>query len=138
MTTGIDLILADHRLVDALFVEYQRTGDPSVVGQIFDALTMHDEAEAHALYPLARAVLDDEARVDRAYLEHSELKMLIEHARALEGAPLAASMEKIQQTVEAHVAEEEKGILPALRKKATPAQLDGLAARIEQIKQRVG
>jgi hypothetical protein len=138
VATGIDLILADHRLVDGLFAEYQRTGDPSVVGQIFDALTMHDEAEAHALYPLARAVLDEAALVDRAYLEHSELKMLIEHARALEGAPLAASMEKIQQTVEAHVAEEEKGMLPALGKKATPAQLDGLAARIEQIKQRVG
>jgi hemerythrin superfamily protein len=138
VTTGIDLILADHRLVEELFADYQRSGDASVVGQIFDALTMHDEAEAHALYPLARAVLDDEALVDRAYMEHSELKMLIERARALEGAPLAAAIEQIQQTVETHVAEEEKGMLAKLGKKATPAQLDGLAARIEQIKQRVG
>jgi len=138
VTTGIDLILADHRLVDELFAEYRSSADPSVVGQIFDALMMHDEAEAHALYPLARAALDDEALVDRAYMEHSELKMLIERARALEGAPLATALEQMQQTVEAHVAEEEKGMLPKLAKKATPAQLDGLAARIEQIKQRIG
>jgi hemerythrin superfamily protein len=138
MTTGIDLILADHRRVEELFTEYQRTGDASVVGQIFDELAMHDEAEAHALYPLARAVCDDEALVDRALMEHSALKMLIEHARALEGAPLAATMERVQQTVEAHVGEEEERLLPALAKQATAAQLDGLASRIEQIKQRVG
>ena len=38
----------------------------------------------------------------------------------------------------AHVQDEEKKLLPALKRKATVAQLESLAARIEQNKQRVG
>ena len=140
MPSGIDLILADHRHVEDLFARFDKgpADDPSIPGQIFGELTAHDEVEQHALYPLTAAVLDDDTLLERSLLAHTEVKVLIERARALEGAPLASAMETLRDAVQAHVADEEQALLPALEKKATAGQLDGLASRIESIKQRVG
>jgi hypothetical protein len=138
VTTGIDLVLKDHRRVEVLFEQFEATGDTTLLGQIFDALAAHDDVEQHALYPLARAVLADEELLDSALLAHSLVKLLIDQARAQEGAPLVAAARALQLAVEEHVASEERHLLPALGERATAAQLDGLAARIEQIKQRVG
>jgi len=136
--TGIDLILADHERVNELFVQFSDTGDASYVGQILDALTAHDDAEQAALYPLAGEVLGNIALLTSAAMAHSMVKLQIDQIRSLEGAPLVAAVHQLQTMVNEHVAEEENKLLPALAAKATPAQLEGLAARIEQVKQRVG
>ena len=57
---------------------------------------------------------------------------------ALEGPPLVEAVKVLQASVTDHVADEEADLLPRLAEAATPEQLDGLAARIEQVKQRVG
>jgi len=136
--TGIDLILADHERVNELFVQFSDTGDASYVGQILDALTAHDDAEQAALYPLAGEVLGNIALLTSAAMAHSMVKLQIDQIRSLEGAPLVAAVHQLQTMVNEHVAEEENKLLPALAAKATPGQLEGLAARIEQVKQRVG
>jgi hemerythrin superfamily protein len=138
VTTGIDLILADHRRVEALFAAFDDSGDATLLGQIFDALAAHDDVEQGALYPLVAAVLGDEGLLDDALLAHSLVKLLIDEARSLEGAPLVAVARALQQAVADHVSSEEQRMLPTLAERATVAQLDGLGARIEQIKQRVG
>jgi hemerythrin superfamily protein len=140
MPTGIELILADHRYVDELFAEFETLGSAAgpVAGQIFNELTAHDEVEQHALYPLASAVLDDEELMARSLEAHTQAKVLMERARALEGAPLVDVMTQLRDAVQAHVADEESALLPALKKAATPQQLDGLGSRIDAIKQRVG
>jgi hemerythrin superfamily protein len=135
---GIDLILADHERVNDLFDRFEATGDASLIGQIVDALTAHDDAEQAALYPLVGVVLGDEKLIARAAQAHSQVKKLIEHLWALEGAPLVDAVAALQAAVTDHVADEERNLLPKLAKKATPEQLDGLGARIEQAKQRVG
>jgi len=58
--------------------------------------------------------------------------------RSLEGPPLIEAVKQLKKLVTAHANEEETKLLPAVADKATAAQLDGLAARIEQVKQRVG
>jgi hemerythrin superfamily protein len=136
--TGIDLILLDHRRVEELFTTFQETSDPAAAGLIFHALAAHDDAEQGALYPLALGVLADGPLLDDALLAHSRVKVLVDHARQQEGAPLFAAMVDLQRAVAAHVEAEETKLLPALAEQATPEQLDGLAARIRQIKQRVG
>lgn len=135
---GIDLVLADHRRVEGLFDTYDETGDATVIGQIVDALSAHDEAEHSALYPLAGAVLGDAELVERLAGAHSRVKKLIEHLTGVEGASLDGTVSALRDAVSDHVADEESELLPALAETATPAQLDGLAARIEQTKQRVG
>jgi len=136
--TGIDLILADHERVNDLFLQFSETADASYVGQILDALTAHDDAEQAALYPLAGEVLGDIALLKSAATAHSMVKLQMDQIRSLEGEPLVAAVHQLQTMVNEHVAEEQNKLLPALASKATPAQLEGLAARIEQVKQRVG
>lgn len=138
MPNGIDLILEDHRMVDALFADFGSSGDATVIGEILCALTAHDEAEHAALYPLAGEVLGDPKAITAYAAAHSAVKKQIEHLRAQEGAVLVTEVEQLRKLVQAHVADEEKKLLPALAKNATPAQLETLGARILTSKQRVG
>jgi hemerythrin superfamily protein len=138
MPNGIDLLLADHQTVSALFDAFNDGADSTAVGQILDCLTAHDSAEHAALYPLTVAVLEDEALVERSLQAHSEVKALMDHLRFQEGAALVAAVAALRAAVDAHVKDEETNLFPALAKAATPEQLEGLAARIEQNKQRVG
>jgi hemerythrin superfamily protein len=138
VTTGIDLILLDHRRVEACFEEFAARGDTTAVGQVFDMLAAHDDAEQSALYPLMEAIGLPKAALRDAHLAHARVKALLDHARQQEGPALSAAVVALQQAVERHVQQEEKTLLPALAERATPAQLDGLAARMLQVKQRVG
>jgi len=138
MANGIDLILADHERVNALFAKFDETLDGTIIGQVMDALTAHDDAEHAALYPLAGHVLGDVDLIERSALAHSWVKRQMDQIKFLEGAPLVEAFAVLRQLVTDHVADEEQNLLPALAERATPGQLDGLAARIEQAKQRVG
>jgi len=138
MTTGIDLVLADHRRVEALFERFEAGLDATAVGEIVDALSAHDQAEHAALYPLVGEVLGDETLVERAAQAHSLVKQRIEELMGLEGPALAEAVISLQRAVVEHVQDEEKNILPALAKAADPGQLDGLAVRFQLAKQRVG
>jgi hypothetical protein len=44
----------------------------------------------------------------------------------------------LRKAVERHLEQHEQALMPALLDRATPAQLDGLAARVLQVQQRVG
>lgn len=138
MPNGIDVLLADHRVVDDLFAAFRETGDATIIGQTVDALSAHDDAEHAALYPLAGHVLGDAASIERWAQAHSAVKKQIDHLMSLEGAPLVEAFNLLRQLVEAHVDDEEKNLFPALADQATPQQLDGLAARVRQAKQRGG
>lgn len=141
MPDGIDLILADHRTVDGLFAQFAKTADGAIVAQVIDALAAHDDAEHGALYPFAASILGDAAAakiLDRAALAHSAVKKQIDHLKFLEGQPLSDAFAELQSLVQDHVKDEEKNLLPALRQAATPTQLDILASRVLQAKQRGG
>jgi hemerythrin superfamily protein len=138
VSNGIDLILAEHRRVEELFATFRKAGEGTVAGMIFDALAAHDDAEQATLYPLVEALGIDPAVVARSLQAHSSLKRLIEHARAQEGPPLVDAMAAVEAAVTDHVRDEERALLPALQKAATAPQLEGLAARWNQVQQRVG
>ena len=138
MSNGIDLIVMDHERVKDLFASFEETGDGGFVGQILDALVAHDDAEQAALYPLAGHLLGDVSLITRMAAAHSLIKQQMDLVRSLEGPPLVEAVKQLKKLVTAHASEEETKLLPAIADKATAAQLDGLAARIEQVKQRVG
>jgi hypothetical protein len=137
MPLGTELIRADHELVEMLFTSFEQTGDVTLIGQILDALTAHDQAEHAALYPLVGSLLDPDM-VERSEVAHMLVKRQIDLLRSLEGPPLIEAIATLRLLVNDHVGDEEANILPALEASATPEQLEGLAARIEQNKQRVG
>lgn len=138
MPNGIDLIIADHERVDALFTEFAETGEPTLVGRIVDALAAHDQAEHSALYPLAGHVLGDAGLIERSAAAHSGVKQLVDRLTQLEGAPLTEAVADLAEAVRLHVQDEERTLLPALATACSPAQLEGLGARLEHTKQRVG
>jgi hemerythrin superfamily protein len=138
MPNGIDLILADHQRVNALFAQFDESRDANVIGQVIDALHAHDDAEQALLYPLAALLLADVGLIERSAATHSMVKKQIDLLTSLEGAPLVAAFASLRQTVTEHVADEEANLLPALSQRATQQQLDQLGARILQVKQRVG
>jgi hemerythrin superfamily protein len=138
MPDGIDLILADHQVVAALFDEFDATQEAAAIGVIIDRLMAHDDAEQNALYPLALLVLDDARMLEKSLDAHVAVKAQIDHLRAQEGAPFVEAVKVLRALVDEHVADEEKRLLPALREAATPRQLDELGGRILQAKQRVG
>jgi predicted outer membrane lipoprotein len=138
MPNGIDLILADHEMVKDLFARFDETRDGTIVGQVIDALTAHDQAEHAALYPLAALVGADAALLQRCELAHSLVKKQFDVITALEGAPLVDAFAVLRALVTEHVTDEERNLLPAIAAQASEQQLEGLGARILQAKQRVG
>jgi hemerythrin superfamily protein len=138
MPSGTDLIRQDHERVDALFEAFDASGDGAFVGQIIDALTAHDEAEHAALYPLVEALLDHPDLTARSEVAHMLVKRQIDVVKHLEGRPLVDAVQVLRALVAEHVADEEENILPAVEAAASVAELEGLASRIEQNKQRVG
>jgi hypothetical protein len=134
---GIELIERDHRVVSDLFMRFDDAPDAAIVGLIVEALTLHDQAEHAALYPLIDVIVDPETS-ESAEHAHTLIKRQIGVVVDLEGDALVAAMAELRVLVEAHVAEEETVVLPALAAAATPQMLDGLAARFLQAKQRVG
>lgn len=138
MPSGIDLILADHELVNELFAEFEAKQDGATIGLVVAALKAHDEAEQAALYPMVGTLLDDLEMVQRSEASHSMIKKQFDLISTLEGPPLIAAFKVLQQLVSEHVADEEKNLLPKLAEAATPRQLEALGARILQAKQRGG
>jgi hypothetical protein len=138
MPNGIDLILADHARVSELFAAFESGGDPTVIGQIFDALSAHDDAEHSALYPMAGTLLGDRGMVQRLAAAHSKVKQQIDRMKSMEGKELATGVATLRKLVDQHVKDEETKLLPKLREAATPQDLEVLGARILATKQRAG
>lgn len=134
---GIDLLVADHRVVDERFAAFAEAPAADIAGQIVDLLITHDDAEQSALYPLIDEVLGPDAAA-QARREHSVVKKLLDRARQQEGAALVSTMTALQAAVTDHVRHEEVELFPRLAEAATATQLDWLAAHLEQTKQRVG
>jgi hemerythrin superfamily protein len=138
MPSGIDLILADHEMVNELFAEFDAKQDGATIGLVVAALTVHDEAEHAALYPFATTLLGDARLIERAEAAHSMIKKQFDTISSLEGQPLIAAFKVLQLLVTEHVEDEEKNLLPKLSEAATPQELEALGARILQAKQRGG
>ncbi|MCU1345118.1 MAG: hypothetical protein JWL70_1384 [Acidimicrobiia bacterium] len=86
MPTGTDLIRADHRRVEQLFEKFATTtGEATLIGQILDALAVHDQTEHAALYPLAAALLDDADLLRRFEIAHMMVKRQTDDVRVREG-----------------------------------------------------
>jgi hemerythrin superfamily protein len=143
---AIDLLIADHREVKALFKEYDKlvkaeadAGERQVVAaQICVMLTAHATAEEELFYPAAREVLgDDEDLVDEADVEHASAKELIAQIEA--GSPddplYDARVKVLGEYIDHHVKEEEGEMFPKIRKSELDLDAMGeeIAARKAQL-----
>jgi hypothetical protein len=125
---ALDLLVADHKEVKALFKDYDKLVKADADGdekqalalQICAMLTAHTMVEEEHLYPAARSALgDDGDLVDEADVEHASAKELIAQIEA--GSPdddahYDAKVKVLGEYIDHHVKEEEGEMFPKLRK----------------------
>jgi hemerythrin superfamily protein len=132
----VDKIEHDHREVEALFAEFDRTPNRGLALKICDELEVHATAEEDAVYPVLEADLSSEAdKVEEAEHEHQEARDLIEQIRSVEEfAELVELMAQLETAISHHVDEEESEMLPKARLELPSEELDELGEKFEDAK----
>ena len=136
---ALQLLMAEHREVKAMFQHYQKLADAGgrgdermlLASQICVALALHTQVEEEILYPAARDVLTrDEDIVDEAYVEHAGAKALIAQIKTMTSdQPLYdAKVKVLGEYIDHHVKEERTDMFPKAR---AARGLDLVALRVQ-------
>jgi hemerythrin superfamily protein len=110
---AIQLLKADHRMVEGLFEEFENVkGGKSkqrIANQICMELIVHAQIEEEIFYPAVKDVIEEDIYTE-AYVEHDGAKMLI--AEILNGSPddefYDANVKVLSEQIKHHVKEEEQ------------------------------
>ncbi len=115
MSDAITLLTEDHRRVERLFEEFDRTQDPEVALQVCLELSVHAMVEEEMLYGLYSSKVDH-AGAAEARAEHQEAKDLILVLEGMEpgSEEMATTMTALKEAVQHHVQEEENEMFPKL------------------------
>ena len=132
------LLRADHKLVDALFKEYEGTKSiakkKQIVAKICTELTVHAQVEEEIFYPAFKQTLHDKELVPEATVEHATLKDLIAQVENVEpdGEMYDAKIKVLSEYVKHHVKEEQNEMFP--KAKSSELDLINLGARMAERK----
>lgn len=141
MTDPFAVLIADHRKVAAVFDELigrderdrRDTGDLAVrrdlTAALVHALSRHQAAEEHHLYPLIKATVPEgDALAARAVAEHREVEHTLARLDGLspDSVDALGLLVTLREAVTGHVTEEEEQLFPLLRASASAAELDRL------------
>lgn len=124
----IDLLIQQHREVDALFEAFRNAQDDAskkeLCIQLAEALTLHDTIEQRWIYPVARRVVGEE-KINHSVEEHGEMKRLISDVLRARNdvSGLTAKVSELEQVVKSHVSDEEQNVLPQLGQKVTEQEI---------------
>lgn len=140
---AVQLLLDDHEKVRQLFRQFQSTGQGAQqegVGQhILAELEAHSKIEEEIFYPAVRQQVNAlQGIVTHSYEEHAEVDQLIAQLKTMQASDPAytSTFQKMMQSVEHHVQEEETGMLPQARE-ALGGQTDALGDQMMLRKQQV-
>lgn len=115
---AITLLRADHKEVNDLFDEYEKTKSvikkKKIVAEICTALTVHAQIEEEIFYPAFKQALKDKELIPEATVEHATLKELIAQVEDVEpdGEMYDAKIKVLSEYVKHHVKEEQNEIFP--------------------------
>jgi hemerythrin superfamily protein len=135
---AVDLLDADHKLVQKLFLDYQALcddGGPSeakrqLALKICQDLNVHAQVEEEIFYPRVRAAIDDESLMNEALQEHAQAKKVIARIQGM--APSDAGYDdtvmQLFQSIMDHVMEEREQIF--LKARYSRADLRGMVREL--------
>ncbi|MBZ4414656.1 hemerythrin domain-containing protein [Myxococcus sp. XM-1-1-1] len=124
----IDLLIQQHREVDALFLAFRNASDDTsrkeLCIQLAEALMLHSTIEERWVYPKATRVVGDE-KIQHAEEEHQEMTQLLGDIVRMRDDMNAVKLkvDALEKVVKRHVADEEKNILPQVAKNVTEKEL---------------
>ncbi len=111
---AIELLKQDHREVEALFSEFQKTSGEKtkekIAQKICTELKIHAIIEEEIFYPALRGRIEDDDDLNEGMVEHDGAKVLINEIEAggSKSDFFDAKVKVLQEEIEHHVKEEEK------------------------------
>ncbi|MGB2568921.1 hemerythrin domain-containing protein [Micromonospora citrea] len=138
----VDVLMADHREVEAIFVELEtRQGTPERRRQLADVviaeLVRHSVAEEAYVYPAARKALPDGDQIaDHEITEHADAERTMKELESLDpsDARFDELLAHLTSTIRHHVQEEESDLFPRLRAAVAQEELVELAGKVQAAK----
>lgn len=140
----IEIIKQDHAEVENLFAEYEELGDGAVAtkeklaDEIVRALTHHAEMEEELCYAHFKDALtnEDDHLVEEALVEHAGIKQHISDLKTLDSSTpeFDAHMKVLIEQVRHHVKEEEKELLPKVKKEISEDELGAMGEAMMEFK----
>jgi hemerythrin superfamily protein len=138
---AIALLKQDHRAVEALFQEFEKSEDSElgpIATRVCQMLTVHAQIEEEILYPAAKDAFEeeeDEELVNEATVEHASAKELIAKIEEMseDDELFKATVTVLSEYIKHHVKEEEQELFPKL--KDAGADLEELGAQLQARKQ---
>jgi hemerythrin superfamily protein len=125
---ALELLLNDHRTVEALFEQYEAQKEDEddtreqTAERICGELTVHAQVEEELFYPWLRENLDEDDMelLEEANVEHSTLKDLVAQIQSDDGtdAECDAKVKVLSEYTKHHVKEEENQIFELISDKA--------------------
>lgn len=136
-----DLLKKQHRQVEKLFKQCEKTEDPrqrrQIMQQIAAELKLHTKLEEELFYPAVREVRTSKAgeMVDEAYEEHHVVDLVLAELPEVdpEAERFEAKMTVLSELIEHHVEEEEDEMFPMAEKKLGAERMKELGERMEQM-----
>ena len=135
---AIDLLLADHKVVNELFKKVEGSGEsehPAIFRQIRAELDVHAHIEETIFYP--KLVADGNKPLVDIVLEgieeHRQIKMFLKELDGLSGesTKFEPKLTVLQEDTEHHVKEEEEEMFPLVKKQFDADVLEELGAAME-------
>ena len=147
---AIETLMADHRKVEDLFVQYESAKEAEdesrdeIAASICNELTVHATIEEEIFYPWLRETLDDDDMdmVEEAQVEHNGAKDLIAQIEGASevDAEFDAKVKVLSEYIKHHVKEEENEIFPSVAEEREALDELGqeLEARKAELKEELG
>jgi hemerythrin superfamily protein len=132
-----EIISMDHRKVDTIFMEIEKTEDPQKLqeffGQLYKDLSVHAEAEEQIVYPAVRSYYSD---TQQLYDEQAAMKQMLAQIKALNpnSSDFKAQIQQLKAAVQDHVKEEENDMFPQIRRNLSEAQMEQMATQFKEAK----
>jgi hemerythrin superfamily protein len=138
------MLTRDHRLVSGMIATLEMTPrlNSMVRRRLFEQIRMnvmvHAQAEEEILYPVMRNLMfmHGESKVDESYLEHQEVKDLLNGLATMDPNTDAFDnkFDNFKSRIQYHVEEEEGGMFQVVRQRMSTEEQERLGKRIHDRK----
>jgi iron-sulfur cluster repair protein YtfE (RIC family) len=142
---AVELLLADHRMIDEFVERLDSTDDPNEIRDLFvrivDEFAAHEAAEHEVVFPVLRAVegMADDDMLGRRIGEHEELNTMLAEMRDLapDGFGFTKRASALLLEIKGHFALEEETVFEQIRAALSADESSRLSLRILEVKERV-
>jgi hemerythrin superfamily protein len=133
---AIELLESQHREVEKMFSEIEKSKGSSAKQQLFeklaDALAVHATIEEHQFYPAVKAKRTQDILLE-SLEEHLGIKRVLADLLDLDAddETFDAKIKVLKEQVEHHVGEEESDLFPKVKKILDAKELEALAQNMQ-------